>query len=165
MFYIIFVNELIQIKHLVPELLDIIDDDEGIRSHLRECEEEILEVFSLHCINIDEIIVAISEARDHQFGISPDRMDIFELAVPKILNRKIVHIPRILNRRDIRSIGEHTRKVKCRISIRCTDLEEMFWIFFLDEVFEEYCILLCDIGDLVIDPDLTEVTERECDDL
>jgi hypothetical protein len=92
-------------------------------------------------------------------------MDTLEFAIAKILNCEIVHIPGLLDRRDIRSIREYTGKMKCRISIRCTDLEDMLWIFFSDQFFEEFCIFLSDIGNMIFESEFFEMTESERDDL
>ena len=91
----------VEICHLARELLDIIDDDESIRSTLRKDSQEIPEIFFFHRIDIDEIIVCIRETRDHRIGISPDCVDIFDLTLSETVHRIDMHIPRLLDRRDI----------------------------------------------------------------
>ena len=91
----------IEICHLVRELLDIINDDESIRSALREDSQEIPEIFFFHRIDIHQVKKSIRETRDHRISISPDCVDIFEFTLPKIVHRIDMHIPRLLDCGDI----------------------------------------------------------------
>lgn len=83
----------IEVSHLIAEFLNIIDHDEGVCSHLRQREEEVVEIFALHRIDIDEVKIIIGKRWNHSLSISPDRLNIFYLTLRKMLNRFYVCIP------------------------------------------------------------------------
>ncbi len=87
----------IEVSHLIAEFLNIIDHDEGVCSHLRQREEEIVEIFTLHRIDIDKVEKFIRKCRNHFFGISPDRLNIFYLTLRKVLNCFDMSIPGIFD--------------------------------------------------------------------
>ncbi len=90
----------VEILHLVSELLHIIDDDECITLHEGECEDEIVEVFTLHGVDIYEIKKLQSQSWEYSLGISPDRVDIVEFAVFKMFNRLNMSIPGVFDSGD-----------------------------------------------------------------
>lgn len=156
---------IVEIFHLVSELLDIIDDDESIRGELREGEEEVVEVFPLHRIDIEKVKIFISESRDDRFGISPDRVNVFHLAVFEVLYGFDMGIPCIFDRGDGRTFREDTRELEGRVSIRCPDLEEMLGVFLMDILPESGCIFFADIWDTAFDPRDFEFAEVRGEDL
>ena len=86
---------LIEAFHLITKFLNIINDDEGITREFRQTEEEIVEVFALHRIDIEKIKIVILEGWDDSFRITPNRMNIFYFTVFKMLNRFDVSVPGI----------------------------------------------------------------------
>ena len=96
----VFLEPCVEVFHLVSELLHIIDDDECISGHLRECEEEIVEVFLLHRIDIHEVKKSVSKYRNGCICIAPDSVDIFYLASLKVLYCEIMHVPCLLEGGD-----------------------------------------------------------------
>jgi hypothetical protein len=87
----------IEILHLIVKFLDIIDHYESITSHEWEREEEVVEIFPLHRIDIDEVKIFLSQGWEDFFRISPDRVDIFHLAVREVLDGFDMSIPGVLD--------------------------------------------------------------------
>lgn len=173
----ILVKKIIEILHLVSKFHDIIDDDHRIRSHLRKSQKKIFEIFLFHRIDIDEVEKIISKCWNDYPSISPDRMNILDLAILEVGHRIDMHVPclfysrdrphpRPLSFREGRGKFKKNRsKLQCRISIRCSDLENMPWIFFLDKFLEVFCILFRNIRNLSFESDLLDIFECEGDDL
>ena len=98
---IFFSEKGIEIFHLVSELLDVVYDDQSLGSHLRECEKEVVEVFTLHRVDEYEVEVLIWKSGEDRLRISEEARD--ETICSSFLEvdlRFIVGIPRVFDSCD-----------------------------------------------------------------
>ncbi len=172
----------VEVLHLIAKLLDIIDHDKSIGSHLWDREEEIVEVFSLHSIDIDEVEKSIRKRRNDLLGISPNRMNMFHLAIAKVLDGFYVCVPGGFDGGDreleywrvgilegwnvgwllrrISGVFEQNRgELECGVAIRGSDLEDMFRVFLMDEVLDKIRILFGNIRNIAFESDFLEIAE------
>lgn len=98
--YRVIIEPCIEVFHLIAKLLNIIDDDECIRSTLWQTEEKIVEILSLHRIDIYTIKIPILESGNNFFCISPYRMDIFDFTVFEMFYGFDMRIPCIFDSGD-----------------------------------------------------------------
>lgn len=90
----------IEILHLAREFLDIIDHDERIWGTLREGEEEVVEILSLHRIDENKVKILICECRNHRLCISPDSVDILYLTIAEMFDGFDMRIPGVFDGSD-----------------------------------------------------------------
>ena len=98
---IFFSEKGIEIFHLVSELLDVVDHDECIGSHLCKSKKEVVEVFTLHRIDEYEIEVLIWKSGEDRLRITEEARD--ETICTSFLEvdlRFVVGIPRVFDSRD-----------------------------------------------------------------
>ncbi len=93
----------IEILHLAREFLDIINHNQCIRSAFWKGSKEVVEIFFFHRIDEDKIKIPISQRWDNCFCVSPDAVNVFHFAVPKVLYGFYVSIPSVLDGGDGKS--------------------------------------------------------------
>jgi len=90
----------IEVFHFFSKFFYIIDDDHRIIRHEGKCEYEIVEIFSLHRVDIDDIEIIFPKCGKDFFRISPNCMDIFYFTVFKMFHGFDMSIPGVFDRCD-----------------------------------------------------------------
>ena len=102
----------VEIFHLVSEFFYIIDDNQGIGSQFRKGKDEVVEVLSLHAVDVEKVEIRISKSWYDLLRIPVHRINILGFAVREMFDSFFMRVRGVFYRRDVRSLFEYRRELE-----------------------------------------------------